>query len=136
TEAQLLDAVAVGQMTPGPVFTTATFIGYVLGGGRGALVATVGIFLPAFVFVAASAPLIPRLRRSIAAGALPGGVYVGALALMGVVTFRLSIAAIVDGVTLVVALVSVAALRLRMNSAWLLLLFGALGALLRANANS
>ena len=68
TEPQLLDAIAVGQVTPGPVFTTATFIGYVLGGTRGALVATLGIFLPAFFFVAVSGPLVPRIRRSPLAG--------------------------------------------------------------------
>jgi chromate transporter len=64
SEAQLLDAVAVGQVTPGPVFTTATFIGYVLGGLPGAGLATLGIFLPAFAFVAVSGPLVPRIRRS------------------------------------------------------------------------
>ena len=82
TETQLLDAIAVGQVTPGPVFTTATFIGYVLGGTRGAIVATLGIFLPAFFFVAVSGPLVPRIRRSQLAGAFLDGVNVAALALM------------------------------------------------------
>ena len=87
TQAQLLNAVAVGQVTPGPVFTTATFIGYLLGGVRGAVVATAGIFLPGFVFVAASRPLIPRIRRSkIAKGPFLDGVNVGAVALILVTT--------------------------------------------------
>src|SRR5207342_739754 len=89
TDAQLLDAVAVGQLTPGPVFTTATFVGYVLGRVPGALLATLGIFLPAFVFVALSGPLVPRVRRSPAAGAFLDGVNAGALALMAVVTWQL-----------------------------------------------
>ena len=83
TQAQLLDAVAVGQVTPGPVFTTATFIGYILGGFRGAVVATLGIFLPSFFFVSISGPLIPHLRRSPLAGAFLDGVNVGAWALDG-----------------------------------------------------
>jgi chromate transporter len=83
---QLLDAVAVGQVTPGPVFTTATFVGYVLGGAPGAGVATIGIFLPAFVFVALSGPLVPRLRRSRIASTVLDGVSVASLALMVVVT--------------------------------------------------
>ena len=87
---------AVGQITPGPVFTTATFIGYVLGGAPGALVATLGIFLPAFVFVAATAPLIPRLRRSPTAGAFLDGVNVASLALLVVVTWHLARVALVD----------------------------------------
>lgn len=86
TQTQLLDAVAVGQVTPGPVFTTATFVGYLLGGVWGAIVATIGIFLPGFLFVAASRPLIPRIRRSRKAAAFLDGVNVGAVALMGAVT--------------------------------------------------
>ena len=122
TEKQLLDAVAVGQVTPGPVFTTATFIGYIVGGARGAAVATVAIFLPAFVLVAASGPLIPRIRRLALAGAFLDGVIVGSLALMGVVAWQLGRAAIVDFTTVVIALVSAILLfRFRVNSAWLVL---------------
>ena len=93
TERQLLDAVAVGQVTPGPVFTTATFVGYILHGPAGALAATVGIFLPAFLFVALSAPLMPRLRRSRIAGSILDGINVASLALMAVVTWQLGRAA-------------------------------------------
>jgi chromate transporter len=89
TESQLLDAIAIGQVTPGPVFTTATFIGYLLGGAKGAAVATVGIFLPAFFFVAVSGPLVPRIRRSPTAGAFLDGVNAAALALMAVVTYQI-----------------------------------------------
>ncbi len=122
TERQLLDAVAVGQMTPGPLFTSATFLGYVLGGGAGAVVATVGIFLPAFVFVALSGPIIPRLRRSPVAGAVLDGVNVASLALMAVVTWQLGRAALIDPLTLGLAGVSaVLLLRFRVNSAWLVL---------------
>jgi chromate transporter len=122
TESQLLDAVAIGQVTPGPVFTTATFIGYVLAGGAGAAVATVGIFLPAFVFVALSGPLVPRLRRSRVAGAVLDGVNAASLALMGVVTAQLAANALVDGLTLALAVASAACLLgLRVNSSWLML---------------
>jgi chromate transporter len=122
TESQLLDAVAVGQVTPGPVFTTATFIGYVLGGTKGAVVATVGIFLPAFVFVAASGPLVPRIRRSVTAGAFLDGVNAAALALMIVVTYQLGRAAIFDFTTIALAILSGAILfSFRVNSAWLVL---------------
>ncbi|QSQ23095.1 chromate efflux transporter [Pyxidicoccus parkwayensis] len=133
TEAQLLDAVAVGQVTPGPVFTTATFIGYVLGGPSGAVLATVGIFLPAFVFVALSGPLVPRLRRSWVAGAFLDGVNVASLALMAVVTWQLGRAALVDVWTVGLAVVSaVLLIRFRVNSAWLVLGGGAVGMLLGA----
>ena len=128
TEAQLLDAVAVGQITPGPVFTTATFIGYLLGGFRGAVVATVGIFLPSFFFVSISGPLIPHLRRSPLAGAFLDGVNVGAWALMAAVTVFLTRAAIVDVTSLMLAAVSAFLLiRYRLNSAWLVLGGGLVG---------
>lgn len=120
TDRQLLDAIVVGQITPGPVFTTATFVGYVIAGWRGAVVATVGIFLPAFVFVAASGPLVPRLRRSPTAAAALDGVTVASLALMTVVTWQLGRAALPDVVTWVIAGVSLLLLlRYRVNSAWL-----------------
>lgn len=122
TENQLLDAIAVGQFTPGPVFTTATFIGYVLGGSTGAVIATIGIFLPAFIFVAISGPLIPRLRASPLAGAFLDAVNVASLALMAVVTWQLGRAALVDGFTIALAAVSaVFLLRYKLNSAWLVL---------------
>ena len=121
TQSQLLDAVAVGQVTPGPVFTTATFIGYLLGGIPGALVATVGIFVPGFLFVAASHPLIPRIRNSRMTGAFLDGVNVGAVALMTAVTWQLGRAAVVDIPTAVIgALSAIALIALRLNSVWLL----------------
>jgi chromate transporter len=121
TEAQLLDAIAVGQVTPGPVFTTATFVGYVLGGASGAAVATVGIFLPAFMFVALGGPLVPRIRRSPAAGAVLDGVNVASLALMAVVTWHLGRSALVDPLTAGLAIVAVVSiLKYRVNSVWLI----------------
>jgi len=132
TEGQLIDAVAVGQVTPGPLFTTATFIGYLLGGLPGGLVATLGIFLPAFVFVAASGPLVPRLRRSPVAGAFLDGVNVASLALMAVVTWQLGRAALVDVSTVALALISgFVLIRFRVNSTWLVLGGAALGVLTR-----
>ena len=120
TEAQLLDAVAVGQLTPGPVFTTATFIGYVVAGGWGAALATVGIFVPGFVLVAAMRPLVARVRRSAMASALLDGVNVAALALMAVVTVRLASTALVDIPTVLFAVASAVLLvRFKVNSAWL-----------------
>jgi chromate transporter len=122
TEKQLIDSVAVGQFTPGPVFATATFIGYLLGGLPGAVVATLGIFVPGFVFVAISGPLIPKLRRSPAAGAVLDGVVVGSLALIAVVAWQLGKAAIRDWLTISILAVSVIAIfRLKINSAWLIL---------------
>lgn len=133
TEAQLLDAVAVGQITPGPVFTTATFIGYLLGGTRGALVATVGIFLPAFVFVAASGPLVPRIRRYPAAGAFLDGVIVASLALMAIVTWHLARASLIDGPSIALALAAgVLLFRFDLNSGWLVAGGAAIGLILKA----
>jgi chromate transporter len=121
TNNQLLDAVAVGQVTPGPVFTTATFIGYILAGGKGAVVATVGIFLPGFVFVALSGPLVPRLRSSATAAAFLDGVIVGSLALMTLVTYQLGRSALTDVFTVATFVVSVLALmRYNINSVWLI----------------
>ncbi len=120
TESQLLDAIAIGQVTPGPVFTTATFIGYVLAGPAGAAAATLGIFLPAFLFVAVSGPLVPRLRRSAAAGRVLDGVNVASLALMAVVSWQLASAALVDWRTIALAIVSLVALiRYGVNPTWL-----------------
>ena len=128
TERQLLDAIVVGQVTPGPVFTTATFVGYLLGGGAGATVATIGIFLPAFVFVALSGALVPRIRRSAVAGAALDGVNVASLALMAVVTVLLARSALVDAITVGIAVASaVALLRFRVSSAWLVLAGAAVG---------
>jgi chromate transporter len=128
TERQLLDAVAVGQVTPGPLFTTATFVGWLLGGVGGAVAATVGIFLPAFVFVALSGPLVPRLRRSPTAGAALDGINAASLALMGVVTAQLARAAVVDALTVALAAASaLLLLRYRVSSAWLVLGGAAVG---------
>jgi chromate transporter len=122
TDAQLVDAVAIGQVTPGPVFTTATFLGYLLRGPLGALVATVGIFLPAFILVAASGPLIPLIRRSSTAAAFLDGVNVASLALMAAVSYQLGRSAITDWLTAGLAVVgAVLLVRFRINSAWLVL---------------
>lgn len=132
TQGQLLDAVAVGQITPGPVFTTATFVGYLLGGVNGALLATLGIFLPAFFFVAVSGPLVPRLRRSRTAGAFLDGVNVSSLALMAAVTWQLGRSAIVDVPTVVLAAAAAfLLLRYRVNSLWLIVAGAALGSIVR-----
>ncbi len=130
TQQQLLDAVAVGQVTPGPVFTTATFLGYLLHGTTGAIAATIGIFLPAFVLVAISAPLIPKIRASRIASAALDGVNVASLALMALVTWQLARSALVDWITVALALASAVLLFRfpRLNSAWLIAGAGLVGA--------
>jgi chromate transporter len=131
TEHQLLDAVAVGQVTPGPVFTTAAFIGYLLAGWMGAAVATVGVFLPAFVLVGASGPFLSLLRESRLVASILDGVTIGALALMAVVTWELGRAAVVDVVTAGLAIGSaVLLLRFRLNSSWVIVAGAAVGTIL------
>jgi chromate transporter len=121
TDQQLLDAVAIGQVTPGPLFTAATFIGYLLGGTPGALLATLGIFLPSFVLVAISNPLIPKIRNSIWASSLLDGVNACALGLMAAVTFQLATSSLTDLYTVSLMLVSlVLLLRYKINSTWLI----------------
>jgi len=132
TNSQLLDAIAAGQLTPGPVFTSATFIGYLLGGSEGALLATVGIFLPAFFFVALSAPLVPRLRSSQHAASLLDGLNVASLALLVFVTWQLLRSALVDFPTVLLGLASVLLLfLLRTNPAWIVIGAGLLGIVFR-----
>jgi chromate transporter len=135
TDAQLLDAIAVSQATPGPFFTVATFIGYLLGGWQGAVLATVGMFLPAFVYVSITARFLPRLRKSPVASAFLDGVNAAAVALMAAVGWQLQRAAIVNVPAIALTVVSgVLLFRYKVNSAWLVaggaiagMLFRALG---------
>ncbi len=122
TESQLLDAIAIGQFTPGPVLSTSTFIGYLIQGTPGAVVATVGIFLPSFVFVLILNPIIPRLRQSAWASAFLDAVNVAAVGLMLAVTVELSIVTFVSWRAFVVGLAAaVAFVRFRLNAAWLVI---------------
>jgi chromate transporter len=135
TDQQLVDAIAIGQVTPGPVFSTATFIGYVLAGLPGALLATLGIFLPSFIFVALSNPFVPRLRKSPWTGSLLDGVNVASLGLMAAVTWQLGWTSLVDPLTIILALISaVLLLRLQINSTWLIV-GGALVGLIATGGN-
>lgn len=122
TEQQLIDAIAIGQITPGPLFTSATFIGYLLGGVPAALLATLAIFLPSYIFVAISNPIIPKLRQSTWAGSLLDGVIVASLALMAAVTFQLGQASLIDLPAWIIFAVSAFLLfRYKVNSTWLIL---------------
>jgi chromate transporter len=130
TDAQLLDAVAAGQMTPGPLSTTATFIGYVLAGWPGAIAATAGMFAPACAFVALTGPLIPRLRRSRAAAGFLDGAAAASLALMAVVTITLARTTLVDPFAIGLAAAAAAALLVgRVNALWVVLAGAAAGLL-------
>ena len=128
TSQQLLDAIAIGQVTPGPLFTTATFIGYLLAGHLGAIAATVGIFLPGFVFVALVTPWVPQLRKSIWLGSWLDGVNVGAWGAIAVVTYRLGVDTLVDWQTMSIAAFSWLLIwRWRVDSIWLILGSGMIG---------
>jgi len=130
---QLLDAVAVGQFTPGPVFTTATFVGYLVGSWPGAIVATIAIFLPSFVLVALVYPFVRRLRDSPWTSAFLDGANAAAIGLMAAVAWQLGTTSIVDPLTAALAAGSAALLiRWRVNSAWLVLGGGGVGLLASA----
>ena len=122
TSQQLLDAIAIGQFTPGPVFTTATFVGYLLAGNAGAIAGTIAIFLPAFLLVGIINPWVPKLRQSRWVSGFLDGVNAASLGLMGVVTYTLGRAALMDGFTIILALIAVGAVfRFKLNSAWIVL---------------
>jgi chromate transporter len=128
TSQQLLDAVAIGQFTPGPVFTTATFIGYLLAGNAGAIAGTIGIFLPAFVLVWVVNPWVTKLRQSPWASGFLDGVNAASLGLMAGVIYTLGRAALVDWLTILLAIVSaIVVFRFKINSAWLVLAGGIIG---------
>jgi len=130
TTQQLIDIVAIGQVTPGPFLTSATSIGYLVYGIPGAVIATVGIFLPSFVFVAAVNPIIPRLRKSPLAGAALDGVNAASLGLMAAVMIQLARVSLVDPLTIIIAIACAAALFFfRINSIWLIAGGGFIGIL-------
>ena len=122
TEQQLIDAIAIGQITPGPLFTSATFIGYLLGGVPAALIATLGIFLPSYIFVAISNPIIPKLRRSTWLGSLLDGVIAASMSLMAAVTFQLGQASLIDLPTIIIfGLSTILLIRYKVNTTWLII---------------
>jgi chromate transporter len=128
TSQQLLDAIAIGQITPGPVFTTATFVGYLLAGNGGAIAATLGIFLPAFLLVGIVNPWVTKLRQSPWAGGFLDGVNAASLGLMAGVTYTLARNTLIDWLTVVVAIMSaIALIRFRINSVWLVMAGGGIG---------
>jgi len=133
TSQQLLDAVAIGQFTPGPLFTTATFVGYLAGGNLGAIAATIGIFLPAFGLISLVNPLVPKLRKSPWTAGFLDGVNAASLGLMAVVTYELGRATLfpleqLDWFLIDLAVIScVIVFRFKLNSAWLVLGGGAIG---------
>jgi chromate transporter len=128
SQAQLIDAIAIGQFTPGPVFTAATFIGYLLAGVPGALIASVGVFLPAFIYVALTSPFLSQMRQSKSLSFFLDGVNVASLALMIVVCFNLASAMLTNSLAISIFVVSLGVLwRFKVNSAWLILVAAVLG---------
>jgi chromate transporter len=122
TDQQIIDAVAIGQITPGPVFTTATFVGFILGGWQGAIIATIAIFLPSFIFVLIINPWLPRLRASPWFSKFLDGVIAVSLGLMASVTIELAIFSLTDILTVVLFIVAVILLfRFKINTTWLIL---------------
>ena len=133
TDQQMIDAITVGQVTPGPVFTTATFIGYLLGGWTGAVLATIGIFAPGFIFVALTQPLIPRLRASTIASGVLDGIIVASLGLMVAVTYQLGLSALVDVPTVALTIAATVILVVwQPNSTWLIIGGATVGWILQA----
>ena len=133
TDQQLIDAVTIGQITPGPVFTTATFIGYVLGGWSGAVLATIAIFIPGFIFVAISQPLIPKLRNSRPLSGVLDGIVTASFGLMAAVTWQLAQTLFIDSHTAIIGLVTLLILiTWKPNSTWLVLAGATVGWLLRS----
>lgn len=108
TKQELLDAIAIGQFTPGPVLSTATFIGYQINGFWGALAATTGIFLPSFLFVLILNPIVPKLRKSSLTAGFLDAVNIGAVGIMIVVTYRLGTTVLIDWRSAVIAVLSIA----------------------------
>lgn len=128
TDQQLVDAIAIGQITPGPVFSTATFIGYLLGGANGAIIGTAGIFLPSFVFVSLVSRFVSRLRNSPSASLLLDGVNAASLGLMAAVTWQLASISLTSPFTWIVAAGAlIAIIRLNINTTWLIIGGGVLG---------
>jgi len=131
THAQVVDAIAVaGQITPGPVFNSAAFIGYLLGGWASALLAVLGIFLPSFVLVALLSRFLPSIRKSWWAGSFLDGINAASLGLMAAVSIQLGRSVIIDPFTIFIAVAAMFLLiRFKVNSVWLVLGGGALGAI-------
>jgi chromate transporter len=122
TNQQLLDAIAIGQFTPGPVLSTATFIGYLISGVPGAALSTIAIFLPSFVYMLILYPIFPKLRESAKMSAFLDAVNISAVGLMAAVTLRLATTTLFDWRAILIAVAAIiGGMRFRLNAAWLVL---------------